>query len=194
MIREVLDRLERVATVHCLWGLRVRPRLCGSNKHQPVTLFSHSARKYEHGWWDATSTLWVGRATRQAGFTLLSQSFTLNWIWRHCQVQSQCGGEKRNLLERNPPNLVLAMLGGWVGGLVGGGSPKTWWYFCHVYRKARGTLKANIFLLSTAVMWLNFIFVTGRAEESFCIKISNSLSKNNHQIWAILHASVPYGI
>lgn len=63
--------------------------------------------------------------------TLLSQSFTLNWIWRPCQVQSQCGGAKQNLLKTNPPNLALTMLDGWIcwlgeggGGGFGGRFPK----------------------------------------------------------------------
>lgn len=66
------------------------------------------------------NTGWVWRYAPNRVNTFLSQSFTLNWTWRHCQIQSWCRGAKQNLQERNLPNLVLDVSEGWGLGGRGG--------------------------------------------------------------------------
>lgn len=104
--REALDRMRRAPWRWRDEGLR-RPRL-------QALMNTSLELMFEHGVVRRHVNMLCGKSAPAPNTvnTLLSRSVTPNWIWRHCQVQLQCGGAELHLLERKPAKSGL----GWASG------------------------------------------------------------------------------
>lgn len=104
--REALGRTRRAPRRWRDEGLR-RPRLQALMNTSLELMFAHAVVRRRVNMLCGKSA-----AAPNAANTLLSRSVTPNWIWRHCQVQSQCGGAEPHLLQRKAAKSGL----GWPSG------------------------------------------------------------------------------
>lgn len=125
MGRAAADRPRRRRRRSTVPELRVRSGLRALMNGRLWRCFHLSARKTGARLprWHVNSG-WMRRWALNRVNTLPSLSFTLNWTWRHCQVQSRCRGAKQNLHERNLPNVVSGTSGGRGRGTWGRGFSK----------------------------------------------------------------------